>query len=468
MQSFIGQNKLSMSFKHANIDYSFDLVEGKKSNQSVFINGKHYEIDCKQGSSKVVLEILKSCSLGSATSEEELMGRLSIHPDITFPEVGIIDNIGKIGTNILYSIIKKLYTEESKNQTFLSKFCDAQTNLFHDSFDRVFIATNELNWENTLESLKKEPIKGNTGIYTSGLFALDLAASARAASTIKLENIIIVDIAPVVRDFWEETEDIIKNSDNRFSAKLSIESLIVKKKEIYFPENSDTLEKNSIETIEQNFQRGLSFLSTDEQYSKVKEIFDNDRFVFILGNLLDQEMTKKLGDILKKNSYTVDTLYISNIYGLLANNLEDEYKDKQNAYAETLKIELSDEITRRNNPSFERDAMWNKPIHEKIALVEKMFGTDEKSKKIFLLNVSELAERRKVRNDHQIKNYEYECEQFFTSMKNIVGEAPKEYNLIHSSRSCDKGCCRNPQRLDKPQKTDNIKEILSKKTPCHL
>lgn len=248
-----------INFNFNNIHYDIDLVEGKKFEHSVKINGSNYNVLCNKGNLEIACKILNSIKLISISSEDDIKNRLLFVPDISFSQPEMISSIAEIVDSIGKTILNIISTEKVPD-TFKSIFKTIQTNLSHNTLiHRVFVTSNEINYKETLEALKGEPIRGNTSIYTSGLFSLDLAACERAKSDIQLENIIILDYAPVVRDFWLEIEDILQEIEERNVAKELIKDLIRRKKEIYFPQYSSQISQDSIDFIEQSINQGLSF-----------------------------------------------------------------------------------------------------------------------------------------------------------------------------------------------------------------
>ena len=55
------------------------------------------------------------------------------------------------------------------------------------------------------------------------------------------------------------------------------------------------------------------WLSTDEQFFKVKDLFDRGGFCFLYADFSSTETLKSLGEALKIGSRQIDTIYESNI-----------------------------------------------------------------------------------------------------------------------------------------------------------
>lgn len=86
--------ELHIDFRHRNIDYSIDLVEGGKSTHSVKINGVSYAILGDEEKLESACKILESVSLESISNAEELMTRLSRLKDLSFPPIQKVKAVG--------------------------------------------------------------------------------------------------------------------------------------------------------------------------------------------------------------------------------------------------------------------------------------------------------------------------------------------------------------------------------------
>jgi CubicO group peptidase (beta-lactamase class C family) len=86
--------KMNIRFQHLGTDYHLNLVKGGQSEHFVELNGVNYAILGDKEKLQTASNILRSLSLESITSEEDLIGRLSSHKDISFPQDQKIDKIG--------------------------------------------------------------------------------------------------------------------------------------------------------------------------------------------------------------------------------------------------------------------------------------------------------------------------------------------------------------------------------------
>jgi len=365
--------------------------------------------------------------------------------------------------NSIHGALSNKLVEMPKNEPFKSTFEQLHTahERWDQAFDNVFVVTNELHSEKVLESMKERLITGNTGIYTSGLFSLDLAAAERAHSSGDLENIIVIDRASNVRDFWSETEKIIRDNDNKDNAFQKIKELITKNKNRYFPTSGLTADHTS--SLAAKINTGMSFLSTDEKYKKIRDIFCNDRFAFIQLDLCDQDSTKRLGELLVARSLTIDTLYVSNIYGLLSNDLE-EALEKRNGGAHKLNFTTAlfqklGELERYQ----EAREVYGLPFTQKVDLFSTLYQGKDEYKKA-LSSISKQTQQDENGLNLQIKERRNACDLFVISMENILGKNAIDTHFIHASRQCDQGCCINPMRMDK---VGNLRETLDTKTSCN-
>ena len=89
-----GPEEMHIRFQHLGTDYNIDLVKGKKADHSVEINGIAYAVLGDQEKLETACKILASVSLDAVTSEKDLLGRLSLREDISFPQAQKTDTIG--------------------------------------------------------------------------------------------------------------------------------------------------------------------------------------------------------------------------------------------------------------------------------------------------------------------------------------------------------------------------------------
>jgi hypothetical protein len=80
-----GPQSMHLRFHHQGADYDINLIKGKKSNHTVKIGGVTYAVLGKKGQLEAACAILRSVSLNSISSEEDLKGRLTARGDISFP-----------------------------------------------------------------------------------------------------------------------------------------------------------------------------------------------------------------------------------------------------------------------------------------------------------------------------------------------------------------------------------------------
>lgn len=86
--------EMHLRFQHLGTDYNIDLVKGEKADHSVEINGVVYAVLGDQEKLETACKILASVSLDSITSEKDLIGRLSLREDISFPQAQKTDTVG--------------------------------------------------------------------------------------------------------------------------------------------------------------------------------------------------------------------------------------------------------------------------------------------------------------------------------------------------------------------------------------
>lgn len=190
-----------------------------------------------------------------------------------------------------------------------------------DNAHRVFLVTNEYGQSSTLDKLKRHPTNGDTMIGVSGFFTLN-AASIRATTSEKpskgIKYLVLVDRSKRVNDFWISMQNIIADSSDRIKALNEIKSLLMMKRDIYYtrssPSQSSSFSSASyyIHQLEEEVRSGKSWLSTNEQYGKIKRIFDAGHFTFKRLNLCNKDAMDEIATIMEENQMSLDSLYLSN------------------------------------------------------------------------------------------------------------------------------------------------------------
>ncbi|MFV0340648.1 MAG: serine hydrolase [Parachlamydiaceae bacterium] len=80
-----GPQSMHLHFHHQGVDYDISLFKGEMSEHTVKIGGATYAVLGKKGQLDAACAILRSISLNSISSEEDLKGRLSARGGISFP-----------------------------------------------------------------------------------------------------------------------------------------------------------------------------------------------------------------------------------------------------------------------------------------------------------------------------------------------------------------------------------------------
>lgn len=156
-------------------------------------------------------------------------------------------------------------------------------------YDKTFICTNEKGQEKILLALenlgndiarKAESIQGRVNVEhigyvgCSGLLNLNLVAACGGSR--KIDYITIFDINPKLQVFWEQIKDFIctLNPDHFPEAQKNFCDFIEAKQS--FP---------TFLSLSFEIAKGYSFLSTQEKFRKIYDIFVNNRFSFKLIDL---------------------------------------------------------------------------------------------------------------------------------------------------------------------------------------
>ena len=92
-------NGMHVSMSYKGEPFSFDLIEGKRADNSVFINGNSYEIHSDQKQMPLVKEVLNALDMGTFKSLSDFEGRISRLQEVK--NVSVKPGIHQIGIGIL-------------------------------------------------------------------------------------------------------------------------------------------------------------------------------------------------------------------------------------------------------------------------------------------------------------------------------------------------------------------------------
>lgn len=189
-----------------------------------------------------------------------------------------------------------------------------------DHAHRVFLVTNESGQTETLGKMRRHPMNGNTMVGVSGFFVLN-AAAVRAVETSnpekKVKYLVLLDRSQRVNDFWNQMQCIITQSSSRDDVITQVKDLLLDKKDFYYtsytsPDGSLSTAKYYIAELDREIVSGASWLSSDEKYQRIKEIFDANHFVCLQQNLCNKRAMDALAGTMEERGMTLDTLYLSN------------------------------------------------------------------------------------------------------------------------------------------------------------
>lgn len=180
---------------------------------------------------------------------------------------------------------------KKSKDSFRKSFENVKRNTtFIDDTNIGYLYSNEEGVDNTMTWLKSQKAYGDTFIGVACTFTLS-AFSIRPES---VDHLLAIDITAGTGRFWRDVEKVVLSEENRAEA--------LKKFVSHF--------KNATEEASLDNQ---SFLSSDEQYAKVRKMFSEGKFTFIQADLTSEEVLEAVGKALKKEGHTVDSTYQSNI-----------------------------------------------------------------------------------------------------------------------------------------------------------
>lgn len=183
---------------------------------------------------------------------------------------------------------------------------------FDDWQHRPMVVTNE-NYDQAFEEIKAKPVVGNLMIAVSGLYCLSLYAHRT-----HLNYLLVVDCGLRVNHFWGEIKKIVLESADRHRASGRINHLVLTQHARYFS-GHNTISSEAMALLNITYQAceinsGISWLSDEGKYQRIKSHFAAGRIAFKQIDLYDPEATKHLGTMLKLCNLSVDLFYLSNIW----------------------------------------------------------------------------------------------------------------------------------------------------------
>ncbi len=193
----------------------------------------------------------------------------------------------------------------------VKKIIPRKKNLYFED-ERVDISSDELFIQKSLNKLRKMGPVGNLAIGIGGFCTLDLASVRE-----NIDYILIVDVSARTQLFWKKMLPIIRNAEDRKDCEKKIHQNIIS-----WIENYGHCDKNT-EYYISLLIKGTSWLSREDRFSRIKEIFSNNRFAFIRMDITDNKAVRALQAIHDSNGLIADIMYLSNIINFIqAEDLE--------------------------------------------------------------------------------------------------------------------------------------------------
>jgi len=204
----------------------------------------------------------------------------------------------------------------------------------------LFPTTNENGQWNTIATLSKTALVGNTFLGVSGMCVLNLASLARKSSKSgpkSIKNLIILDIGKTTEFFWKNMNTIIKKSNNKETALNNIVQFFLANNSFLLssptcketPAQKLKRAEQCIASIKSEISCKISWLSSNDRFKRIKNIFDNNRFVFKRVNLCETKVIAKIVAIMKQNGLTLDSAYLSNVKEYVSNSQLKAYEESK-------------------------------------------------------------------------------------------------------------------------------------------
>lgn len=229
-------------------------------------------------------------------------------------------------------LMKRWWFEATPIDQYENHVCQAlkELSLLSDAgSDRfgVYITANDFGFENT--SKKIAGLCSNNGIHIgcAGWHNFDIMSKRHSQFGI------IADYGKSNKNYIELTRDIILLSANR---KGFVERMIESIKSVPFRIGEDVLDRLPEERIKDQLQDKNSWLGNDESFEYIKGLFQMGKIIAITIDFTKEETSLQMKNLLKKNDFTVDTLYLCNIRYFIK-------EDHQHDFAKALNALIDDE-----------------------------------------------------------------------------------------------------------------------------
>lgn len=179
-----------------------------------------------------------------------------------------------------------------------------ENRIFHNN--KVYISSNELKLDISLDTLGKINSVGNLAIGVGGFCTLDLASVRE-----DIQYILIIDPSTPTQIFWNSMVPLIRSARNREECvEMVYNNIRTKIDEYGYP-------PEAAEFWIRTLSPATCWLNEDTRYLRIKKIFDENRFAFIRLDLLDVEACQRIRDIHAELKLTTDMFYLSNVVNFI-------------------------------------------------------------------------------------------------------------------------------------------------------
>jgi hypothetical protein len=157
-------------------------------------------------------------------------------------------------------------------------------------------------------------------------FGLACFANFAIAAVTKPQKIILFDYDPVVVEFNKVAIEALQLSNSYAEFKQLLVQKCRENKQFKGYEFLPRLDKKGniiqfsawgwdrFENLKRIFDMPESFLANEQDFAYIKKLADEQNIHVFLGNVLDPDVIRNTTDLLDKNGYYLDTMYLSNVY----------------------------------------------------------------------------------------------------------------------------------------------------------
>jgi hypothetical protein len=217
----------------------------------------------------------------------------------------------------------------------------------------IYLTTNEMGSEKIAERLKKKPIVmeschiGFSGMHNFNIMALRHSSYGLICDFNKHNKTFIEKVERILHKVKTREEFVVRLKEYvRRKEKERIDKLGTPgyKQCMNFSLNFNRDTYSIVDELESELKQEGSWLANDADFRYIQDLALRDRIVVLTIDARDSERFEKIAKIYEENAIQIDTLYLSNICGYMADGFDKK------AFANTVRVLLKNETSMINCP----------------------------------------------------------------------------------------------------------------------